>query len=160
MGPPGVPGGLLSATDYGGAAGGRLIPFENGGEPRKGWTLEIRFPLRSGGSGAARHGGLLDAGAGLDYSAHDPNLGGRYWWLDFSRTTHPMLTVGAEALQTDLFIGPEFARPTSTPSEFVREQGACPSSTAPAPPAPPAPIPTERVAEMCAQTKRDWLESR
>jgi hypothetical protein len=30
----------------------------------------------------------------LDSSAFDPNLGARYWWADFARTQHPVLTVG------------------------------------------------------------------
>ena len=92
MGPPGVPGGLRTATDLShalggmndGSGGGYIDPLSPALELPH-WTLELAFPLHASPPGAAQpHGGLLD-GPGrcdacqpLDMQRFDPNRGAKY----------------------------------------------------------------------------------
>lgn len=54
-----------------------------------GWSVEIAFPLREKNG----IGGLLSGG--VDWERFDPNLGTRYWLVDFSRAQHPFFTSNA-----------------------------------------------------------------
>ena len=73
-----APSGLASSTSYGGRNTATYCPFTQENASKM-WTVEIAFPLRK----ASDHGGLLDAGDGLDYSPFDPNVNsGVFWWVD------------------------------------------------------------------------------
>ena len=89
-----APGGLASSTSYGGRNTATYCPFTQENASKM-WTVEIAFPLRK----ASDHGGLLDAGDGLDYSPFDPNVNsGVFWWVDFARTQHPLIMIGESAI--------------------------------------------------------------
>eukprot|EP00397_Hematodinium_sp_SG-2012_P045211 GEMP01050698.1.p1 GENE.GEMP01050698.1~~GEMP01050698.1.p1 ORF type:complete len:437 (+),score=60.93 GEMP01050698.1:74-1384(+) len=69
----------------------------------RGWTVEIRFPLRGNAQSSTMHanstdivgktdgvhGGLLDAGDGMQFDIYDPNNGAMYWLINLSRAEHP-----------------------------------------------------------------------
>eukprot|EP01064_Diplonema_japonicum_P008386 TRINITY_DN1584_c0_g2_i2.p1 TRINITY_DN1584_c0_g2~~TRINITY_DN1584_c0_g2_i2.p1 ORF type:complete len:463 (+),score=100.65 TRINITY_DN1584_c0_g2_i2:45-1433(+) len=72
-----------------------LTPFS-----KQSWTAEIAFPIAAGSG----HGGLLDADSSHDYSAHNPNSNNQtYWWVNFARAEHPLLTIGADPLGINFF---------------------------------------------------------
>eukprot|EP01059_Diplonema_ambulator_P025260 TRINITY_DN42289_c0_g1_i1.p1 TRINITY_DN42289_c0_g1~~TRINITY_DN42289_c0_g1_i1.p1 ORF type:complete len:462 (+),score=147.26 TRINITY_DN42289_c0_g1_i1:40-1425(+) len=64
------------------------------------WTAEIAFPIAQG----TGHGGLLDADPQHDYSTFDPNRRNlTYWWVNFARAEHPLVTISADPLGIDFF---------------------------------------------------------
>ena len=86
--------GLKTATYYGGYANEAYCPFTRS-SATKYWSVEAAFPLKSR---PGKHGGLLDGGDGLDFSRFDPNVNdGVFWFVDFARTQHPLLTIGSDA---------------------------------------------------------------
>ena len=165
MGPPGTPGGLRTATDLSHALGG-MDDSVSGGDidplsPQPAglpyWTLELAFPLHASPPGAAQpHGGLLD-GPGqceachsdeLDMETFDPNHGARYWWADFARTQHPVLTVGPkpELTGAKFFQLGSFYRSTLAETDFSENNTLYGRDTQESP----------KTAAMCEELAKKW----
>ena len=64
------------------------------------WTTEIRFPIERN----QISGGLVDTEPGVQNSAANPiNNKTKFWWMNFARAQHPLLTVGPTPLGINFF---------------------------------------------------------